>query len=115
MDRPNDYDPTIVGSAWEEAPLYKIIDIFGLVLRADEKHLLTGIMLDLCNAQRIRPSQRWARIKVIPAVEKSPLVAGSITTTGLGGNLDGQDANPAQRDNLLTMAVGLESEYSASA
>ena len=100
MDRSNDYDPTIVCSTWEERILYEIIDNIGLLLRADEMQLLTGIMLDLCNTRRTRPSRRWARIKVMPAVEKIPVVAGSITATGPGWNLDEEDANPAQRDNL---------------
>jgi hypothetical protein len=96
MNRSNDYDPTIVNSIWEETTLYEIIDNINLLLSPDEMHLLSGIMLYLGNTRRLRPSQRWARIKFVSPVEKVPVVAGSVAATDPEGNLPGQVAIPAQ-------------------
>jgi hypothetical protein len=105
MDRSDDRLSTNISSSWIQTTLYELIDIIGAGGGANEVDRIAGIMLNLGNTRRLRPSRRWARIKFVSPVEKSPVVAGSIAATDLGGNLDEQDAIPAQRGSLFKDTV----------
>jgi hypothetical protein len=94
MDRSNDRASDVENTSWMQTTLYDLVEATGAVLGAGEEHLITDVLLDLGNARRLRPSQRWARIMFVPAIEKSPLFAGSIAATGPGGSIGEQDSIP---------------------
>jgi hypothetical protein len=92
MNRSNDRSSDIEDTLRIQTTLYDLVEATGSALGAGKEHLITNVLLDLANARLLRPSQRWARIMFVPAVEKSPVAAGSITATGPGGSLDEQVA-----------------------
>jgi hypothetical protein len=96
MDHLDDRALNITNKLWVQTTLYELVDTIGAALGAGEVDRIAGIMLYLGNTRRLRPSQRWARIKFVSPVEKGPVVAGSVAATDPEGNLPGQDAIPAQ-------------------
>jgi hypothetical protein len=62
-------------TAWTQTTLYDLVEAIRAELKPGEEHLLTGIMLHLSNTRRLRPSQRWARIRWMLPIGKIPVPA----------------------------------------
>ena len=78
MDRLNNRASDVENTLWIQTTLYDLVEATGAVLGAGEEHLITNVLLDLGNTRRLRPSERWARIKFVSPVETVTAVARGI-------------------------------------
>ena len=76
MDRSNDSASNVKSTIWIQTTLYDLIKAIGEAIGAGEEHLITNVLLKFGNTRRLRPSQRWARIKFVSPVEKATTATG---------------------------------------